>query len=272
MEVRPKKALGQHFLKDTRTAQRIVNSLSVVHNSALIENQGNGQRVPVVEVGPGTGVLTTYLWDHPGIDYYAVELDRESVAFLQQQYPGLGKRLIQGDFLQLPPEVFPDNFLLIGNFPYNISSQIFFRVLEFRDRIPEVVGMVQKEVAERFCASPGSRTYGILSVLLHAWYHTEYLFTVPPGAFVPPPKVQSGVIRLIRNNRTVLDCPEDLFLKVVKTTFNQRRKTIRNSLKPILGNRKITESSLPDLRPEQLDVSDFVQLTKDVAAILNAGS
>ena len=132
--------------------------------------------------------------------------------------------------------------------------------------------MVQKEVAERFCASPGSRTYGILSVLLHAWYHTEYLFTVPPGAFVPPPKVQSGVIRLIRNNRTVLDCPEDLFLKVVKTTFNQRRKTIRNSLKPILGNRKITESSLPDLRPEQLDVSDFVQLTKEVASILNAGS
>jgi len=263
MEVRPKKALGQHFLRDQGAAQKIVNSLSVIQD---------GQKVPVVEVGPGTGVLTAYLWDNPGIDYYAVELDRESVAFLQQKYPGLGKKLIQGDFLQLPADVFPDEFSLIGNFPYNISSQIFFRVLEFRDRIPEVVGMVQKEVAERFCASPGSRTYGILSVLLHAWYHTEYLFTVPPGAFVPPPKVQSGVIRLTRNNRTILDCPEDMFLKVVKTTFNQRRKTIRNSLRPILGNRKITESVLPDLRPEQLDVSDFIQLTKEVLAVLNADS
>ncbi len=263
MEVRPKKALGQHFLRDQGAAQKIVNSLSVINSS---------QRVPVVEVGPGTGVLTAYLWDHPSIDYYAVELDRESVAFLQQKYPGLGKRLIQGDFLHLPAEVFPREFLLIGNFPYNISSQIFFRVLEFRDKIPEVVGMVQKEVAERFCASPGSRTYGILSVLLHAWYHAEYLFTVPPGAFVPPPKVQSGVIRLTRNNRTALDCPEDMFLKVVKTTFNQRRKTIRNSLRPILGNRKITGSDLPDLRPEQLDVSDFVQLTKEVLAVLNADS
>ncbi len=271
MEVRPKKALGQHFLRDTGTAQRIVNSLSVVYNSTLMENPGDGQRIPVVEVGPGTGVLTRYLWDHPQIDYYAVELDRESVVFLQQQYPTLGKRLIQGDFLHLPTELFPPEFLLIGNFPYNISSQIFFRVLEFKDRIPEVVGMVQKEVAERYCASPGSRTYGILSVLLHTWYHTEYLFTVPPGAFIPPPKVQSGVIRLLRNNRVKLDCPEDLFLKVVKTTFNQRRKTIRNSLNPILGKRKIADSRLPDLRPEQLDVSDFVQLTKEVAAILNAG-
>jgi 16S rRNA (adenine1518-N6/adenine1519-N6)-dimethyltransferase len=261
MEVRPKKALGQHFLKDQGAAQRIVNSLSVIQT---------GEKVPVVEVGPGTGVLTAYLWEHPRVDYYAVELDRESVAFLQQQYTGLGKRLIQGDFLKLPAEVFPREFLLIGNFPYNISSQIFFRVLEFRDRIPEVVGMVQKEVAERYCAPPGSRTYGILSVLLHAWYHTEYLFTVPPGAFVPPPKVQSGVIRLVRNNRTTLDCPEDLFLKVVKTTFNQRRKTIRNSLRPILGTRKITGSALPDLRPEQLDVDDFVQLTKEVLVLLNA--
>jgi len=264
--------LGQHFLRDQGAAQRIVNSLSVIHNTALIENMGITHKVPVVEVGPGTGVLTAYLWAHPRIDYYAVELDRESVAFLQQEYSGLGKRLIQGDFLQLPAEMFPGEFLLIGNFPYNISSQIFFRVLELRDRIPEVVGMVQKEVAERYCASPGSRTYGILSVLLHAWYHTEYLFTVPPGAFVPPPKVQSGVIRLTRNNRTTLGCPEALFLKVVKTTFNQRRKTIRNSLKPILGNRKITGSALPDLRPEQLDVSDFVQLTKEVAGILNADS
>ncbi|HHV03911.1 MAG: 16S rRNA (adenine(1518)-N(6)/adenine(1519)-N(6))-dimethyltransferase RsmA [Bacteroidales bacterium] len=266
MEIRPKKALGQHFLRDGGTALRIVKCLLPDDNLTFRE------RIPVVEVGPGTGVLTGILLDDPRVDYYAVELDREAAALLRQKYPQIEERLKEGDFLKLPGTVFPPEFLLIGNFPYNISSQIFFRILELRNAIPQVVGMVQKEVAERFCARPGSRTYGILSVLLQTWYHTEYLFTVPPGAFVPPPKVNSGVIRLLRNERISLQCPEKLFLKVIKTTFNQRRKTIRNSLKPLLGDKKICSSGFPDLRPEQLGVEEFVQLTLEVEAVLNAGS
>lgn len=266
MEIRPKKALGQHFLRDGATALKIVKSLLREEDLSIRE------RIPVVEVGPGTGVLTGLLLEDPTIDYYAVELDREAVSLLRQKYPHLSERLIEGDFLKLPATSLPDEFFLIGNFPYNISSQIFFRILEWRNAIPQVVGMVQKEVAERFCAGPGSRTYGILSVLLQTWYDIEYLFTVPPGVFVPPPKVNSGVIRLLRNNRTSLECPESLFLKVIKTTFNKRRKTIRNSLKPLLGDKKILSSKLLDLRPEQLNIEEFIDLTLQVEAVLNADS
>ncbi|HOT53841.1 MAG: 16S rRNA (adenine(1518)-N(6)/adenine(1519)-N(6))-dimethyltransferase RsmA [Bacteroidales bacterium] len=266
MEVRPKKSLGQHFLNDLKVAARIVDGLWPE------KEMRSGAGIPVVEVGPGTGVLTDFLLERPCLDYHAIELDRESVGFLQKKYPGLGSRLIEGDFLTAARSVFPPRFLLIGNFPYNISSQIFIRVLEWRDSIPLVTGMLQKEVAERFCAPPGSKTYGILSVLLQAWYDAEYLFTVPAGAFSPPPKVQSGVIRLVRNRRTALDCPEELFRKVVKTTFNQRRKTIHNSLKPLLGEKKGFASPFSGLRPEQLGVEEFVALTQQVAAFLNAGS
>lgn len=264
MEVRAKKALGQHFLKDIDVAQRIVESLSAVQATP------DGCQVPVLEVGPGTGVLTQFLWNHPNVDYSAVEIDKESVAYLNKHFPQLGNRLLLGDFLKMP--LSKDPFLLIGNFPYNISSQIFFKVLENRDTIPEVVGMVQREVAERLCAPPGSKTYGILSVLLQAWYQVDYLFTVPPGAFLPPPKVHSAVIRLTRNERTALDCSEALFLKVVKTTFNQRRKTIRNSLKPLLDGKKVPDYVILDLRPEQLEVEEFVELTQEVAKVISADS
>lgn len=229
---------------------------------------------PVLEVGPGTGVLTDLLLQDPAVDYYGVELDRRAADYLCKAYPQLKGKLICDDFLTLPPDALPEHFALIGNFPYNISSQIFFKVLELKDRIPLVVGMLQKEVAERFCSPPGSRAYGILSVLLQTWYTPEYLFTVAPGAFTPPPKVQSGVIRLVRNDRTVLDCPEDLYLKVIKTAFNQRRKMLSNSLKPLLKDlpRDSTQqdnTSIDGLhrRPEQLDVEDFIALTSQIAAL-----
>ncbi len=266
MEVRAKKSLGQHFLKDADIARRIVDSLTV------IQNFPPGEKIPVLEVGPGTGVLTRLLIEYPHIDYRAVELDSESVTYLNRHYPSLGDHLFHQDFLKMDCGRLGGPFYLIGNFPYNISSQIFFKVLEYRDLIPEVVGMVQKEVAERLCAPSGSKTYGILSVLLQTWYRTEYLFTVPPGAFLPPPKVHSGVIRLTRNGRMELDCPWDLFVKVVKTTFNQRRKTIRNSLKPLLNGKRVPDYIILDLRPEQLDVEEFIELTQEVAKVLNADS
>ena len=229
---------------------------------------------PVLEVGPGTGVLTDLLLQDPAVNYYGVELDRRAADYLRKAYPQLKGKLICDDFLTLPPDALPEHFALIGNFPYNISSQIFFKVLELKDRIPLVVGMLQKEVAERFCSPPGSRAYGILSVLLQTWYTPEYLFTVAPGAFTPPPKVQSGVIRLVRNDRTVLDCPEDLYLKVIKTAFNQRRKMLSNSLKPLLKDlpRDSTQqdnTSIDGLhrRPEQLGVEDFIALTSQIAAL-----
>ncbi len=278
MHVRPKKALGQHFLHDSAIAARIVEAL-LSHWPLPATETGvtDGATEPgglrsVVEVGPGTGVLTTLLLQEPGLDYYAVELDTESVAYLHTLYPGLGNRLVSGDFLKLPAGTFPEQFALIGNFPYNISSQIFFKVLELKDRVPLVVGMLQKEVAERFCSPPGSRAYGILSVLLQTWYRAEYLFSVAPGAFTPPPKVQSGVIRLVRNDRTALDCPEDLYLKVIKTAFNQRRKMLSNSLKPLFtdhfqgGSGTIPIDGL-QRRPEQLSVEDFIVLTQQIAAL-----
>lgn len=250
--VRPKKSLGQHFLKDKGVAQRIVNSLS-------------GNQWIALEIGPGMGVLTEYLLQRTDIDLYAIEIDRDSVPYLQQHFPTLTPHLLEGDFLQLDlGTLFNEPFSVIGNFPYNISSQIFFKVLENRNRIPELVGMVQKEVAERIAEKPGCKTYGILSVLIQAFYDVEYLFTVHENVFVPPPKVKSAVIRFIRNDVQKLDCDEKLFTKVVKTTFNQRRKTIRNSLKPLVGAEVLPAHTFLDLRPERLSVADFVELTNFV--------
>ncbi|MCR5464527.1 MAG: 16S rRNA (adenine(1518)-N(6)/adenine(1519)-N(6))-dimethyltransferase RsmA [Bacteroidales bacterium] len=242
MEVRAKKALGQHFLTDQDIARRIVGAL-----------QGS----PVLEVGPGMGVLTQYL-DNTNLK--VVEIDKESVAYLRKHFPELGDGLIEGDFLKMDlGSVFPGQFSIIGNFPYNISSQIFFKIIDNRDLVPEVVCMIQKEVAERIAEKPGTKTYGILSVFLQAWYDIEYLFTVGSGAFNPPPKVQSAVIRLTRNSRTSLGCDEKLFKTVVKTAFGQRRKTLRNSLKPLLAGRPA--DPVFDLRPERLSVEDFIDLT-----------
>ena len=295
--VRAKKSLGQHFLTDQSIAQAIVAALEVqppVEKSASADRPardfrdeswkgfkaagGSGESyspvLNVLEVGPGMGVLTQYLLQREDIDLKLVEIDGESVDYLLTHFPGIQGKLLQADFLRLPLEkYFPGQFRIIGNFPYNISSQIFFKVLDYRDRIPEVVGMVQKEVAERLAEKPGSKTYGILSVLLQAWYDIEYLFTVGSGAFAPPPKVQSAVIRLRRNGRTDLGCDEALFKTIVKTSFGQRRKTLRNSLKPLLKAKAESEgwdeaqaaafSADPvfDLRPERLGVEDFVALT-----------
>jgi 16S rRNA (adenine1518-N6/adenine1519-N6)-dimethyltransferase len=252
-QVRAKKSLGQHFLKDEGIARRIADSLEL------------SERTPVLEIGPGMGVLTKYLINNPNADFTVVEIDKESVAYLNEHYPEL--RVIDGDFLKMRlDQVYPDGLCVIGNFPYNISSQIFFKVLEYRDLVPQVVGMIQKEVAERLAEPPGSRTYGILSVLLQAYYDIEYLFTVDENVFAPPPKVKSAVIRLKRNSRKSLDCDEKLFFTVVKTAFNQRRKQLRNSLKPLLPKKDDeAEPKILDYRPEQLGVEDFVELTNYVA-------
>jgi len=250
MYVHPKKALGQHFLKDLSIAKEMVEALCIT------------DKVPVLEVGPGTGVLTQFLLERPQIDLRAVEIDREAIDYLLAHFPALNGRLMQADFLRIDLRaLFPSPFLVIGNFPYNISSQIFFKILEHRDQIPVVVGMLQKEVAERIAAPPGSKTYGILSVLLQTWYHIEYLFTVPEHVFSPPPKVKSAVIRLSRNTRTILPCSEVVFKQVVKATFNQRRKAIRNSIKQITGGANLTHPLL-GLRPEQLSVQQFIELTQ----------
>ncbi|MGN0194933.1 MAG: 16S rRNA (adenine(1518)-N(6)/adenine(1519)-N(6))-dimethyltransferase RsmA [Candidatus Cryptobacteroides sp.] len=250
MEVRAKKALGQHFLTDQGIAKSIVSSLQPLG------------RMPVLEIGPGMGVLTQYLLEREDVDLKLVEIDGESVEYLMSHFPGLQGRLMQDDFLRMDlGKTFVGDFLVIGNFPYNISSQIFFKILDHKDRIPQVVCMIQKEVAERIAEKPGTKTYGILSVLLQAWYDIEYLFTVGSGAFAPPPKVQSAVIRLRRNGRTSLGCDEALFKTVVKTAFNQRRKTLRNSLKPLLKEGMDTSDPVFDLRPERLGVEDFIALT-----------
>ena len=246
-----------------------------------------------MEIGPGMGVLTQYLLQREDIDLKAVELDGESVDYLLTHFAGMQGRLLQADYLRLDMHrVFQGPYRIIGNFPYNISSQIFFKILDDKDRIPEVVCMIQKEVAERIAEKPGSKTYGILSVLLQAWYDIEYCFTVGPGAFAPPPKVQSAVIRLTRNSRTELGCDEKLFKQVVKTAFNQRRKTLRNSLKPLLSDRSFpplqsvrmtvgsalpsshvmlsgSEASYLDLRAERLGVEDFVALTRAIEETQN---
>ena len=253
MQVRAKKFLGQHFLKDLEVARRIAGSLVF------------DGRMPVLEIGPGTGVLTQYLLRNPQIDLTCVELDRESVAYLRRLYPTLP--LIEADFLKMDLQaLYPGPFCIIGNFPYNISSQIFFKVLDNKDRIPCVSGMIQKEVAERIAAPPGNRTYGILSVFLQAYYHIEYLFTVHEHVFDPPPKVKSAVIRLTRNEVSQLDCDEKLFRTVVKTAFNQRRKTMRNSLRALVDNdTALLANEIFNLRPEQLGVRQFVELTNLIA-------
>lgn len=248
--VKPKKALGQHFLKDLQIAQRIADTLA------------DYKGTPVLEIGPGMGVLTQYLLDAEH-DLKVVELDRESVAYLEQNFPDLKGRIIAQDFLKLDlSQLYPGKFCVIGNYPYNISSQIFFKVLDYKEQIPCCSGMIQKEVAERLAAAPGSKTYGIISVLLQAWYDIEYLFTVSEQVFNPPPKVRSAVIRMTRNRRTDLGCDEKLFKTLVKTTFNQRRKTLRNSIKPILG-KEFPDYDLPvfNKRPEQLSVEQFIELT-----------
>ena len=255
--VRPKKQLGQHFLKDTAIAERIVDSLS----------QHGGYR-HVLEIGPGTGVLTQFLVQRPNYSLTVIEIDRESVAYLQQKYPDLP--VLSEDFLKTNlHQHLPHTYAVIGNFPYNISSQIFFRVLDERAHIPEVVGMLQKEVANRLCAPPGNKTYGILSVLLQAYYSVEYLFTVEPHVFHPPPKVRSAVIRLQRNTTQQLPCDEVLFRRVVKQGFQNRRKTLRNALKPL--NLPATIQGLPVLhqRAEQLSVDDFVALTQQISGSSN---
>ena len=304
MEVRAKKALGQHFLTDQTVAQRIVNALTAGPSTppdfaSLIpptpdgagpsrsRDHGRprsggavppaGRRIaqdivaalevqekpfPVLEIGPGMGVLTQYLLQREDIDLKLVELDGESVDYLLTHFPGMQGRLYQADYLRLDiHKLFPGEYRVIGNFPYNISSQIFFKILDDKDRIPEVVCMIQKEVADRIAEGPGSKTYGILSVLLQAWYEIDYIMSVGSGAFAPPPKVQSAVIRLRRNGRTELGCDEKQFKTVVKTAFNQRRKTLRNALKPFDASDPVF-----DLRAERLGVEDFVALTRRLSA------
>jgi len=274
--VRPKKGLGQHFLTDQTIARNIVDAL-----------KGTGDGVlDVIEIGPGMGVLTQYLLTRSNIRLKLIEIDDESVRYLLEKWPQLSPVLYEADFLKANlTKLFGGKFSIIGNFPYNISSQIFFRILDYKEEVSEVVCMIQKEVAERIAAPPGSKTYGILSVLLRAWYDIEYLFTVGEGAFVPPPKVKSAVIRLTRNGRTTLNCDEKLFKNVVKTAFNQRRKRLSNSLKPLIAGsaksekqsasesviqvadtpqKQLSSNSIPfaEARPEQLSVEQFITLTK----------
>ena len=255
--VKAKKALGQHFLTDLNVAGRIA---ATIESGNLPEGAKQWGDIPVLEVGPGMGVLSRFLTE-TGRTVKAVEIDTESVEYLAKVYPGL--HVIEGDFLKMNlTEVYDGDFALIGNYPYNISSQIFFKVLDYRERIPVVAGMLQKEVAERICSKPGSKVYGILSVLLQAWYDCEYLFNVPPGVFSPPPKVTSGVIRLTRNGRTTLGCDERRFKTVVKTAFGQRRKTLRNSLAGLIPpGSPILNDEIMKERPERLGVEDFIRLT-----------
>lgn len=281
--VRPKKALGQHFLTDLSVAQKIADALVVesetvsgaTSEAGAVSSDNPAAAMPVLEIGPGMGVLSQYLLEREDIDLKMIEIDRESVDYLLTHFPKASGRVIEGDFLKMNLSYFfPGTFAVIGNFPYNISSQIFFRIIDHKDSIPQVVCMIQKEVAERIAEQPGSKTYGILSVLLQAWYDIEYLFTVGEGAFNPPPKVKSAVIRLRRNSRTKLGCDEKLFKTIVKTGFNQRRKTLRNSLKPLIADKAAREAWTPEqstdflsnpvfeLRPERLSVEDFIALTK----------
>lgn len=261
MRVRAKKELGQHFLKDLNIAQRIASTIDTANLPDQAKQWGN---LPVLEVGPGMGVLSQFLLK-TGREVKAVELDMESVEFLRKVFPDL--QVIEGDFLKMDlDKIYSGEFSLIGNYPYNISSQIFFKVLDFKERIPVVSGMLQKEVAQRICSKPGSKVYGILSVLLQAWYDCEYLFDVAPGVFAPPPKVTSGVIRLIRNERRELGCDEKIFKNVVKTSFGQRRKTLRNSLASLIPlNSPVWQDPILSRRPETLSVDEFIALTKSLS-------
>ncbi len=256
-QVRAKKSLGQHFLTDLNIASKICDSLG----GGTAENPA-----AVLEVGCGMGVLTRFLLQRDDIVTYGAEIDGESVEYLHEHYPDFAPRLIEGDFLAMDlRERFGNEVRVIGNFPYNISSQIFFKIIENRDIVPECVGMIQREVAVRMAEPPGSREYGILSVLLQAWYDIEYLFTVGEKVFNPPPKVKSAVVRLRRNGTTRLGCDETLFVRVVKASFGQRRKMIRNSLKSVFGDFGGEEHRFFSMRAEQLSVADFTELTNWVA-------
>lgn len=252
-KVKPKKHLGQHFLTDLRIAQRIADAVT-----------GHMDVKKVLEIGPGMGVLTDFLLEKDW-DLYLVDIDTESVAYLHQKYPALGEKIIEADYLKMDfAPIMQGEYAVAGNFPYNISSQIFFKVLEERSHVTEVVCMLQKEVAERIASPKGNKDYGILSVLLQAFYDIEYLFTVPPGVFNPPPKVNSGVIRLKRNSVQNLACDEKLFFKVVKQGFATRRKTLRNCMKVFNVSPELNSDPIMDKRAEQLDVQEFVSLTQKI--------
>lgn len=254
-KVKPKKALGQHFLTDLSVAKRIADTVA------------DFKGLPILEIGPGMGVLTRFLLEK-GHNLMVVEIDSESVAYLKSHFPELDGRILEQDFLKMDLDTLfgGQQFGIIGNYPYNISSQIFFRLLEVKDRVPVCSGMLQREVAERLAAPPGTKARGILSVLLQAWYDVEYLFTVSEQVFNPPPKVKSGVVRLTRNDVTDIGCDETLFKTVVKTTFGMRRKTLRNSIRSLLPpGASLSDETLLQLRPEQLSVAQFVSLTNLVA-------
>lgn len=289
MYVKPKKALGQHFLTDLSIAQDIVDALLCTLDKvpALCADPCAGSESPsgakrkynVLEIGPGTGVLTQYLVQAPDVKLELAEIDDESIEYLRAHYTEFLYTLQKRDFLEVPLEdIFSEPFAIIGNFPYNISSQIFFRILDYLPQVPLVVCMLQKEVAQRLASKPGNKAYGILSVLLQAWYDIEYLFTVDENVFNPPPKVKSAVIRLTRNTRTSLGCNPAAFKQIVKTAFNLRRKTLRNSLKQILGTpvskqadmsfvKEFPQTDMLNLRPEQLSVDDFIALTNLLIAL-----
>ena len=260
--VKPKKFLGQHFLKDLSIAKDIADTVNVCPD------------LPILEVGPGMGVLTQFIMQK-NRPVKVVELDYESVAYLRENFPALEDNIIEDDFLKLNLEKLFDGkpFVLTGNYPYNISSQIFFKMLDYKDLIPCCTGMIQKEVAERIAAGPGSKTYGILSILIQAWYKVEYLFTVHEHVFNPPPKVKSAVIRMTRNETKELGCNEQLFKQIVKTTYNQRRKTLRTSISPILEKvNPLSAYPIFNKRPEQLSVQDFIDLTNRVEEALNSSA
>jgi 16S rRNA (adenine1518-N6/adenine1519-N6)-dimethyltransferase len=254
MDVKPKKYLGQHFLIDDKISERISEAISKT------------SKVNLLEIGPGTGALTKFLL-HENIDLISYEVDEESITYLKNEYPTL--KVLNKDILKTDwTKIFEGNYSVTGNFPYNISSQILFKIYENRTKIDEMVGMFQKEVAERVCSGPGTKRYGILSVLIQAFYNVEYLFTVNEEVFNPPPKVKSGVIKITRNNTIELDCDEKLFFKVVKAIFNQRRKMARNSLKSLLGDKKIDHVLLTK-RPEELSIENFTEITKMIESKIN---
>lgn len=254
MDVKPKKHLGQHFLIDEKISERISNAIS------------KSKKINLLEIGPGTGALTKFLL-HENIDLISYELDIESITYLKNTFPTLivyNEDVLKTDW----SKIFKGNYSVTGNFPYNISSQILFKIYENRTKIDEMVGMFQKEVAERVCSRPGTKKYGILSVLIQAYYDVEYLFTVNEEVFNPPPKVKSGVIKITRNNIIKLDCDEKLFFRVVKAIFNQRRKMARNSLKSLLGDKKIDHILLTK-RPEELSIENFTEITKMIESKIN---
>jgi 16S rRNA (adenine1518-N6/adenine1519-N6)-dimethyltransferase len=259
MSVKPKKQLGQHFLKDAGTCQKIANQVIWTNDTRK-----------VLEIGPGMGALSKYLWGIPGIDLWLLDVDIESIDYLRATYPEHSERILFGDFLRLnPTELFGnDSFIVVGNFPYNISSQILFKCLEYRNQVPQIMGMFQKEVAVRVAQKPGSKEYGIISVLLQTYYDIQYCFTVDEHVFIPPPKVKSGVIRCVRNERVALPCDEKLYFQVVKVAFNQRRKTLRNSLRVLLKDAPLPEK-FEQQRPERLSVDDFIELTCFIEALAN---